>query len=229
MCREFHPDVRRKSLDSKNWDEVYVIGDVHGCASELDSLLKISPITEDDLVLFVGDLVRKGPDSESVVQSVLESENMFSVMGNNEQKLVEGTKILDSLSSESLEWISNLPHIVTVGSLAVVHGGFDFKVDIGNHTPNLIMNMRSLDGSGYDGTLWYEMYSGPFRVFGGHTVHNEPYVGEHGGCLDTGCVYGGGLTALRVSDDSIFSVSSDEYIHRDRNDIVMLEDGRYFD
>ena len=46
----------------------FIIGDVHGMAEELDALLtKLGP-TAEDTVVFVGDLVDKGPDSIGAVQ-----------------------------------------------------------------------------------------------------------------------------------------------------------------
>ncbi len=44
-----------------------VIGDVHGCLDELRALVAKSGVTADDDVVFVGDLVAKGPDSVGVV------------------------------------------------------------------------------------------------------------------------------------------------------------------
>ena len=40
-----------------------VIGDVHGCIDELGDLLRLAEYQPGDLVLFLGDLVAKGPNS----------------------------------------------------------------------------------------------------------------------------------------------------------------------
>ena len=40
-----------------------IVGDVHGCREELEDLLRESGWEEDDELIFVGDLVAKGPDS----------------------------------------------------------------------------------------------------------------------------------------------------------------------
>lgn len=51
--------------------KTYVIGDVHGCETELDLLLtKIFSYAEDSSIriYFVGDLVDKGPDSLLVLK-----------------------------------------------------------------------------------------------------------------------------------------------------------------
>ena len=44
-----------------------VIGDVHGCAIELDGLLDKLALASDDRLYFVGDLVAKGPESRRVL------------------------------------------------------------------------------------------------------------------------------------------------------------------
>jgi len=43
--------------------KTYVIGDVHGCSTELARLLDTINPRYDDTVVFAGDLVDKGPDS----------------------------------------------------------------------------------------------------------------------------------------------------------------------
>jgi hypothetical protein len=50
----------------------FVIGDVHGCARELDRLLDRCELGRGDRVVLVGDLVNKGPDSLTVIRRCLE-------------------------------------------------------------------------------------------------------------------------------------------------------------
>lgn len=64
-------DYRR--IDLENWADVYVVGDVHGCLEELEQLLSELELGEDDLAIFVGDLVRKGPESRAVLDRVSSS------------------------------------------------------------------------------------------------------------------------------------------------------------
>lgn len=61
--------------------------------------------------------------------------------------------------------------------------------------------MRSPNGDGYDGPFWFETYEGPPRVFFGHTVLEEPFEREWTVGLDTGCVYGGTVTAYDVCEE----------------------------
>jgi hypothetical protein len=55
-------------LDGELWDNIYVVGDVHGCPDELDEPLEaVSPTGEEPLV-FVGDFVNNVPDGEAVLE-----------------------------------------------------------------------------------------------------------------------------------------------------------------
>ncbi|MBD9728116.1 polynucleotide kinase-phosphatase [Streptomyces caniscabiei] len=71
-----------------------IVGDIHGCASELESLLgKLGYVDgvhpEGRTAVFVGDLVDRGPDSPGVlrrVMSMVGSGNALCVPGNHENK-----------------------------------------------------------------------------------------------------------------------------------------------
>ncbi|MEU6220915.1 polynucleotide kinase-phosphatase [Streptomyces sp. NPDC047022] len=71
-----------------------IIGDIHGCSSELEALLGRLGYTdgvhpEGRTAVFVGDLVDRGPDSPGVlrrVMSMVESGNALCVPGNHENK-----------------------------------------------------------------------------------------------------------------------------------------------
>ena len=65
-----------------------IIGDVHGMFNELWKLFD-TLVKPDDKVVFVGDLVDKGPDSTRVVQFVREmsrTHDITLVEGNHEEK-----------------------------------------------------------------------------------------------------------------------------------------------
>ncbi|MFD3454467.1 polynucleotide kinase-phosphatase [Streptomyces sp. NPDC058691] len=81
-----------------------IIGDVHGCSSELETLLGKLGYTdgahpEGRTAVFVGDLVDRGPDSPGVlrrVMSMVASGNALCVPGNHENKLgryLKGKKV----------------------------------------------------------------------------------------------------------------------------------------
>lgn len=202
-------EPRHRRINRSDWENIYIIGDVHGCRKELEQLLTELRPTSDDLVLFVGDLVRKGPDNYGVVELVRTVSNMLSVRGNNEEKLLRDEGGLPTLAEDDLDWMASLPVVISWEGTLVTHAGIDPRMSLSNHTVEDFQNVRSLapDG-GYERPYWFDEYTGPPRVFFGHTVLEEPVIGAHAVGLDTGCVYGGRLTAYDVCRNETTSVQS---------------------
>lgn len=129
-----------------------VIGDVHGCAAELEELLAelgyvdgVHPAGR--TAVFVGDLVDRGPDTPGVLRRVLgmaAAGNALVVCGNHEQKLVRalhGRKVnvahglaesLEQLGAESEEFRRQVHefcdgliahYVLDGGNLVVAHAG----------------------------------------------------------------------------------------------------------
>jgi serine/threonine protein phosphatase 1 len=216
---QFSDDVEahHRRIDTDRHDDIYVVGDVHGSRSALETLLATLDLSADDLVVFVGDLVRKGPDSPGVVDIVRDDPRLVSVRGNNEQKVVRGDKDPDWLREGDREYFESLPVAVSFDDALVVHGGVDPERPLESHTVEELLTMRSPYGDGYDGPFWYDDYDGPHRVFFGHTVHDVPVEREHAVGLDTGCVYGGTLTAYDYRRDD-FVVIDPTTTHQERAD-----------
>ncbi|MFC7020256.1 MULTISPECIES: metallophosphoesterase family protein [Haloarcula] len=215
-------DASHRRIDATQWENIYVVGDVHGCRDTLERLLGHLDPREDELVVFVGDLVRKGPDSKGVVDLVRERPNLLSVRGNNEQKLVDGRKSIDALTDEDLAFIESMPVVVSWDGAMVAHGGVDHRKPVVEHSLTELLNMRSLvpDGS-YDRPYWFEERREGPRVFFGHTVLAEPHVTDYAVGLDTGCVYGGQLTAYDTAARKLISVDPPEtYEERSSDSIV---------
>ena len=211
-----------RRIDSAQWDDIYVVGDVHGCRATLERLLDGLSPSADDLVVFVGDLVRKGPDSKGVLDIVRERPNLLSVRGNNEQKLVDGRKSIDALTDADYEYVESMPVAISWDECVVVHGGIDHRKPVADHTLSELINNRSLvpDGS-YDRPYWFETRRESPRVFFGHTVLAEPFVTDYAVGLDTGCVYGGQLTAYDYRADDLVTVDPPEtYVERSADSIV---------
>lgn len=224
-----------------------LIGDVHGCITELDELLeKLAYEQNTDRLIFVGDLVDRGPDSAGVVRRAQEL-NAECVLGNHEEKYIRWRKweakiksgeasknpmsfgaakrlIQESLSDADLTWLSALPRTLRVGehggrNYVAVHGGLEPKYTFDKQGKNVI-RVRFCDvdtgyfkGSQYIGhqpdntRYWSELWTGPESVFYGHAVWEKvPRFDDHGDyvCwgLDTGCCFGGHLTAAILDPGS---------------------------
>ena len=116
-------------------DQVCIIGDVHGCLDELKDLLdKVFKANDKEkiTVIFVGDLVNKGPFSAEVVKHVRTMENTYCVRGNHDDYVVKrGQSEFKAqpweakLAQEDREYLENLPYSISIPSLnaMVVHAG----------------------------------------------------------------------------------------------------------
>ncbi|WP_222918325.1 metallophosphoesterase family protein [Natrinema sp. SYSU A 869] len=212
-----------RHIDLENRDDVYVIGDVHGCLDSLEALLGSLELGANDLAVFVGDLVRKGPESKAVLDRVRRSPRLVSVRGNNERKLLEGEASLPALDAVDYQYLESLPAAISWDGGIVVHGGVDPSRPLSAHSDDDVLTMRALDGDGYDGPFWFESYEGPPRVFFGHTVLAEPIEREWAVGLDTGCVYGGRLTAYNVRRGESISVAGTSHVERSSEKIVTAD------
>jgi predicted phosphodiesterase len=207
------------------------IGDAHGCRRELEELLDASAYAAGESVVLVGDLVAKGPDSRGVLQLVAKL-GAIGVRGNHDHAVLRwrdhlhaGTashkaghhlQIARSLSEDDWRVLAGLPLFLRLPEheVIVVHGGFVPGVALEEQPPDLLMNMRTLrpDGTGSrradEGELWGARFQGPeLAVFGHHALAGLQRH-KHAIGLDTGCVYGGRLTAYVLPDDRLFSVSA---------------------
>ncbi len=93
----------------------------------------------------------------------------------------------------------------------VVHAGRTPGVALERESIGALTSLRRLDGPGRP--WWYEDYSGPELVLFGHTPSPLPRAWRRGGQLvalglDTGCVYGGMLTAYSPELDEFATVKA---------------------
>lgn len=214
--------AKHRRLAADEYENSYVVGDVHGCLTELRTLWDRLDPGPSDVVVFVGDLVRKGPASVEVVKFVESRPNAVSVRGNNEAKIIHGR--VDTTPFESVtDIIASFPLAVSWEDSLVVHGGVDPRRTLREHDPSDVLEMRAVPPeNGYDGPFWFELYGGQPRVFFGHTVLDAPYVTDGAVGLDTGCVYGGSLTAYDCTREQTVSVPA-ERTYQQRPDDKILD------
>jgi Calcineurin-like phosphoesterase len=211
---------------------VIAIGDVHGCIDELQDLLRQCDYRPGDLVIFLGDLVCKGPDSISVVQMGREI-GAIGVRGNHDFEVLrwhnamksgveppvfgsEHYHIASCLSVADMNWLDSLPWYISSKDLSAlfVHAGFVSGIRLAKQNPRLMMNMRSVLPDGtvtskfFNNWPWARLWDGPQTVLFGHDADRGLQQYEHAIGLDTGCVYGGRLTACILPEKRLVSVSA---------------------
>lgn len=212
---------RHWRFDAEEYENVYVVGDVHGCIDELRTLWDRLDPTPREMVVFVGDLIRKGPASTDVVEFVASRPNAVSVRGNNETKVLRGE--VDPAPFEPVVGdIESMPLVVSWGDSMAVHGGVDTRRALSAQSPADLLETRAIPPeNGYDGPFWFKQYDGPGRAFFGHTVLDSPFVSDSAVGLDTGCVYGGELTAYDCKHSRFISVPA-ERTYQERADEKIL-------
>ena len=88
---------------------VWVVGDVHGFHETALCLLEALELDEGDHVVFLGDLIDRGPDSHGMVQTVKQRHNLWSVKGNHEAMMVEQfqERLLEDPNPDFQLWMHN--------------------------------------------------------------------------------------------------------------------------
>lgn len=210
-----------------------IVGDVHGCVGELGSLLDALAPGAADRVLFVGDLVARGPDSLGVLALYRQVRGQ-SVLGNHESKLLSahrarlgGAKrprvsalhypLLQRLGDSDWASLEALPLSLPVPDhgLCIVHAGVDPQRGLSAGDEWTLTQIRSIDPRGkpsprHDYEPWASRYTGDPHIVFGHNSRLGLQLAPRATGLDTGCVYGGRLTALVLGAGESVPVDPDE-------------------
>ena len=216
-----------------------IVGDVHGCVHELESLLEQLKPVAGDHIHFIGDLVDRGPDSAGVIRRVRKILQHFPgsvcIAGNHEDKLLRnrarGKALPDwsqELSADDWAFLARLPlvHRLPEHAAIMVHGGFfpaffaaygelgevpeDWRTAGGKRADRMrrFLRIRQVNQAGNMVSLfqataadphWSDVYDGRegFAFYGHDAVIDppQPVLSQHAMNLDTGCCFGGSLTA----------------------------------
>ncbi|WP_417518795.1 polynucleotide kinase-phosphatase [Minwuia sp.] len=234
-----------------------IIGDIHGCAAELESLLRklgygletdgvpglrgyrVTP-PEGRRAVFVGDLVDRGPRSPDVlrlVKGMVDAGTAFCVIGNHENKLIrklkgKNVKLTHGLAetveqfeaqpegfaAEMCDWMDGLisHYVFDRGDLCVAHAGL--REDMQNRASGQVRSFAmygdttgEIDAFGLPVRAdWAAGYRGQAKVVYGHTPTPDAEWINGTICIDTGCVFGGRLTALRWPELELVDVPAEQ-------------------
>lgn len=153
-----------------HFDEIVVIGDIHGCFEEFNELLQKvhsdSPSKKPNkcLKILVGDLVNKGPENKKVLQMCRDKypDSIIAVRGNHDETVMrlynehetekkpleEKNKWLEKVPSKYMQYLEKLPYSITIPSLKciIVHAGIDPSLEepAKNTPPSTMVTMRNI-------------------------------------------------------------------------------------
>jgi serine/threonine protein phosphatase 1 len=204
----------------------FVVGDIHGCFSLLSQALSdINFNPKTDRLFAVGDLVDRGEQSADVVKWI--NKTWFhSVRGNHEQMAIDffngaldsylyqrngGQWFIDSSDDEQrcyVDLFSQLPYVIEIETdndlVGVVHA--DCLVNDWQEIEGRLKNDTS--SIFRDGLMWERsrinrnettVVKNVSKVYVGHTPVNEPKTLGNCTFIDTGAVFTGKITVLRIN------------------------------
>lgn len=219
----------------------FAIGDIHGCAKALRSLIETIAPTADDELIFLGDYIDRGPDSKNVIDQILELQNrcrVIALRGNHEIMLMGVTAGLDdtiwrnsgghaTLASYggSLQKIPD-DHIDFFRSLRAFYEVEESIFVHANYVHSVAMPLQD------EATMFWKHLDFPLplphcsgkRVFLGHTPQPGGNVLDSGYfvCIDTYCFGGGYLTAIEPSTGE--TIQTDRHGHARRTPMRTIVD-----
>lgn len=226
------------------------IGDLQGCADELEDLLAALPYDADRHELyFVGDLVNRGPASARALRRVIEL-GADCVLGNHDLHLLAAAAGKRTLSANDtlddvlaaddrnqlLGWLRHQPLVREWSDVVLVHAGLHPRwhdlapiaaplerrlaageLPLDDPVLRFMTRVRYCDADGHmapdDVTAagagwqpWDHFYRGTRIVVCGHWAVRGLVTTERLRSIDTGCVWGGRLTAWIAEEDRCVSV-----------------------
>jgi serine/threonine protein phosphatase 1 len=208
----------------------FAIGDIHGCYTALERLLGLLPISWGrDYLVFLGDYINRGPSPARVVEIILELKNAYpekviALKGNHEKMFEDYLSGIDreifilnggestlldytkegvfSMPPDHQEFFKGLYHFFETPDYFFVHGGVNPEKPFSEQEEEDLLWIR--------GKFHYAPVKFKKTVIFGHTPFSEPFVREDRIGIDTGCVYGGKLTAVELPDLRFFQVDCEK-------------------
>ncbi len=193
--------------------------------------------------VFVGDLVDRGPDTPGVLRLVMgmvAAGTAFCVAGNHEVKLLKALRgknvkrshgldaSMEQLDREPEEFRAQVErfidglighYVLDGGRLVVAHAGLIERYHgraSGRVREFCLYGQTTGETDEYGLPVrypWAQEYRGRAVVLYGHTPVPAPEWLNNTLCLDTGCVFGGRLTALNYPERSVVSVPAARVYH----------------
>ena len=107
------------SLTISTKQRIISISDIHGNIDMLVALLEKSELSDDDILILLGDFYTKGPKGKETIEYIIklcQRSSVYAVRGNTDI-------IADDMTQIEKEWLESLPHIIETEEYTFVHGG----------------------------------------------------------------------------------------------------------
>ena len=215
-----------EKIDGSNWRNIWVVGDLHGCytnlMNQLDEL-KFDPAK--DLLISVGDLVDRGTENVECLELIM-MPWFRAVRGNHEQMMIDAVMN----NGSCLNWMSNggdwfyfldtdkhdfvkrlikkaniLPFIIELNSygkkIVICHADWPYDTYTFDTLldPNDVIWSRKRISNSHDG-IHKDIKGADLFIFG-HTPARQPLKYANQMYIDTGAVFCGNLTLVQVQGE----------------------------
>jgi serine/threonine protein phosphatase 1 len=214
----------------------FVIGDIHGCYKTLMALLaKISPDPARDALIFLGDYIDRGPDSQKVIAELLQLQqkytNFVALKGNHERMFLDFLAGRDrefylmmggrsTLKSYGLakKWSPENKNSIPQDHLIFINELFSYWEDeeyIYTHAglqPGIHVSQQTPEWLLWARNKFIDSdYDFGKRVIFGHTPFTTPRIESNKIGIDTGAVFDGRLTCLILPETEFVSVPGEKW------------------
>jgi serine/threonine protein phosphatase 1 len=201
------------------------IGDVHGCDMALRTLIGVIAPSQADTIVFLGDLVNRGPDTADVLDQVWRLSTrcrLIIVRGNHEEMMLSaldghgwsmwmqcgGEETLESYGGNPdnspehhRELLESTVDFWETPSTIFVHANLEPGVAL-REQHSVCLRWMHLSGN-------EPVFDPQRRVICGHTPqkNGRPLVFPGWACIDTDCQRDGWLTCLDVDSDHVYQTN----------------------
>jgi serine/threonine protein phosphatase 1 len=197
------------------------MGDIHGCKAALLTLVELVQPTPEDLLIFLGDYIDRGPDSEGVIDWLQEQSARLKIIplrGNHEAMILAarydevqarlwsscgGYETLISYEADQRnDWPKAIPEghwqfllgtkkWYQTATHIFVHGMADSELEMSEQPEYMLL---------WESCRSMKPHKSGKKVICGHTPQRsgKPEAYHFGICVDTGAYQGGWLTCLHV-------------------------------
>ena len=208
----------------------FIIGDIHGCYFTMIDLIEKLP--KNSKLIFLGDLCDRGLYSSKVINYVIEN-GYQSIVGNHDKYFIDyyfknlkdvtnwtqnpimgGFETIQSyggdleLMKNHINWLNNLPNFILIDKYFLTHSfGLPYyqRRELESSKMALLHNrINNKIQWKHDWEKNYKNYD-IINIFG-HDNFPEVKKGKNFFGIDTGCVYGGKLTAFELKTHKIIQV-----------------------
>ncbi len=180
------------------------ITDIHGELAKLENLLSKLELRDDDVFVFMGDYIDRGPDSCGVVEKIIELGEIYKciyLIGSHEYALLHAksddyynylfwnyggpTTVksyggnFENILNKHGDFFRSLEFYYLTEDYLFVHAGInpDYPLEKQNETDLVYIR----------GKFIYSKHNLPQKIIFGHTEFDEPYVTDDKICIDLGC------------------------------------------